>query len=338
MTQRGLTLAALASTLEVDSIRFNGSAEHVWCVDANPERKGRRRAARRTLMARRIAIDIPPEDRDVRRKRGAAPGGPGRDRRGPPRGGPRKDKPEKKHRTDPKVRARAEELHDNGMPFQMAMAVALGRLSLNDALERLQRQERVEKLMEEHELSRALATQIVIGHASLDVVLSRRRMQAHREENRLRSCLDDAKDTGRPLALALHGKDKAMGIVLEVAPYSVTIQEDGAEEPREIHKLQLKYAWDPEEWKKVRKGVRTDKDLSKAPVEPIERPQDRYTCSDKRLFRYMDDEAQVQATLLEGEVLKGTVTWFGRYEFGMMLKSDVEVTIFRHALHDLTDG
>ena len=62
-------------------------------------------------MARRIAIDIPPEDRDVRRKRGAAPGGPGRDRRGPPRGGPRKDKPEKKHRTDPKVRARAEELH-----------------------------------------------------------------------------------------------------------------------------------------------------------------------------------------------------------------------------------
>jgi len=282
-------------------------------------------------MARRIAIDIPPEARgDARRKR--RPGGRDQGPRGRGRG-----KPEKKHRTDPKVRARAEELHDNGMPFQMAMAVALGRLSLNDALERLQRQERVEKMMEEHDLSRALATQIVIGHASLDVVLARRRMKAHREENRLRSCLDQAKESGEPIAIAVHGKDKVRGTVVDVAPYAVTVIEDGADEPREIHKLQLKYAWDPSDWKKVRKGVRSDKERSKDPLPPIERPQDRYTCSDKRLFRYMDDEVQVQATLLEGEVLRGTVTWFGRYEFGMLLKSDVPVTVFRHALHDLTD-
>lgn len=280
-------------------------------------------------MARRIAIDIPPDQR--------ADGGRGRprgDRRGPPqRGG---GKPVKKHRTDPKVRARAEELHDNGMPFQMAMAVALGRLSLNDALERLRRQEKVEKLMEDHALSRALATQIVIGHASLDVVLARRRMQAHRDENRLRSCLDDAKESGETLVIAIHGKTKVTGTVVEVAPYSVTVQpEEG--EAVEIHKLQLKYAWSPEDWKRVRKGVRMDKSLSKEPKSPIERPQDRYTCSDKRLFRYLDDEIMVQATLLEGELIRGTLTWFGRYEFGLRLKSDVEITVFRHALHDLTD-
>lgn len=281
-------------------------------------------------MARRIAIDIPPSER---RNRGRKRGGR-EDRKGRGPGG--KDK--KKHRTDPRVRARAEKLHDNGMPFQMAMAVALGRLTLNEALERLARQDKVDKLMAEHDLSRALATQIVIGHASLDVVLARRRMKAHREENRLRSCLDEARDSGERIAIAIHGKDKIIGTVVEVAPYSVTLQpdEDGAE-PRELHKLQLKYAWDPDDWKLVRKGTRTDKSRSRDPLPPIERPQDRYTCSDKRLFRYLDEEQQVQATLLEGDVLRGTLTWFGRYEFGMRLKSDVEVTVFRHALFDLTD-
>lgn len=281
------------------------------------------------MPRRRIAIDIPPEDRPRPR---------GRERRGPPGRGParRDERPQKKSRTDPRVRSRAEKLHENGMPFQMAMAVALGRLSLNDALERLQRQEKVEKLMAEHELSRALATQIVIGHASLDVVLARRRMQAHRDENRLRSCLDRARESGEPLALAIHGKDKVIGQVLEVAPYSVTVQPEGAE-PQEIHKLQLKYAWNPDNWKKIRKGVRTDKDRAREPLAPIERPQDRYTCSDKRLFRYLDEGATVQATLLEGEVLRGTIAWFGRYEFGLQLRTEVEVTVFRHALHDLTD-
>lgn len=254
------------------------------------------------------------------------------------RGSPRKPtKPQKKHRTDPRVRARAEELAENGMPFQMAMAVALGRVSLNDALERLARQERVEKMMEEHDLSRALATQIVIGHASLDAVLSRRRMQQHREDNRMRSCLDAAQASGEPIALGLHGKDKVIGRVLRVDPYAVIVETEDGEE-REIHKLQLKYAWTPDDWKGLRKAMRQNKELSKEPKQPIERPQDRYTCSDKRLFRYMDRGTIVDAVLLEGEILRGTVTWFGRYEFGMELKGEVPVTVFRHCLYSLDEA
>ena len=255
---------------------------------------------------------------------------------------PRRDKkpaaPVRKHRTDPRVRARADELHANGMPFQMAMAVALGRVSLNDALERLARQERVQKMMDAHDLSRALATQIVIGHASLETVLSRRRMQDHREQNRLRSCLETARLTERPIALELHGKKKVVGTVQSVEAYAVMVQpEEG--EPVEVHKLQLKYAWDPRDWKKVRKGLKHDKALSKEPRAPIERPQDRYTCSDKRLFRYMDRKVPVVVTLLEGEQLRGTVSWFGRYEFGMTLKDgETEVTIFRHCLNDISEA
>lgn len=256
----------------------------------------------------------------------------------PPRRAQKQAAPPKRHRTDPRVRARADELHANGMPFQMAMAVALGRVSLNDALERLARQEKVQRMMDEHELSRALATQIVIGHASLDTVLSRRRMQQHREQNRLRSCLETARLTERPITLEVHGGTKVTGVVKAVEAYSVMVQPDEGD-PVEVHKLQLKFAWDPKDWKKVRKGVKRDKELSKAPRAPIERPQDRYTCSDKRLFRYMDREVPVTVTLLEGEQLRGKVSWFGRYEFGMLLKDgETEVTVFRHCLHDISDS
>ncbi|MFK7930571.1 MAG: hypothetical protein AB8H79_20465 [Myxococcota bacterium] len=222
------------------------------------------------------------------------------------------------------------------MPFQMAMAVALGRVSLNDALERLARQERVDKMMEAHDLSRALATQIVIGHASLDMVLARRRLKEHREAFRLRSCLDEAKATAVPMTFELHNHEKATGVVTEIEPYSVSVTPEGGE-PVEIHKLQLKYAWNPSDWKVIKKAVKVDKAMAKESVDPIARPQDRYTCSDKRLFRYMDTKTQVQITLLEGEQFKGEIMWFGRYEFAVQLKGGAQITVFRHALHEMTD-
>lgn len=278
-------------------------------------------------MARRVAYVPPPELRSPRSR------------------GPRDSKPpgrpikrgQKKHRSDPKVRARAEELAESGMPFQLAMAVALGRVSLNDALERLARQERVQKVIDEHDLSRALATQIVIGHASLDAVLARRRLKEHRELNRLRSCLDEAVGLGAPLGLGLHGRRVIEARVQEVAAYTVTVLIDDQPDPEEIHKLQLKYAFKPEQRKKLRRLVDYDKALTAEPVAPIKRPQDRYTCSDKRLFRYMDAKEPVRVTLLEGEVFTGLITWFGRYEFGLQLKG-VDITAFRHSLHDVSDA
>ncbi|MCA9495149.1 MAG: hypothetical protein KC621_34715, partial [Myxococcales bacterium] len=85
----------------------------------------------------------------------------------------------------------------------------------------------------------------------------------------------------------------------------------------------------------VKKGVKAgDK---KAAVEPpATRPQDRYSCSDKRLFSFQDRGGEVVATLIDGTVMRGVIEWFGRYEFGLRLKADTSVTVFRHALRDLS--
>jgi hypothetical protein len=81
--------------------------------------------------------------------------------------------------------------------------------------------------------------------------------------------------------------------------------------------------------------VRSDKKA--AEIEPpAVRPQDRYSCSDRRLFGYLDRGVELNVTLLDKSVMRGTVLWFGRYEFGLKLRTDGEVTVFRHALRDVS--
>jgi sRNA-binding regulator protein Hfq len=230
-------------------------------------------------------------------------------------------------RVDERLRRRADELHEQGMPYQMAMAVAHGRLDLSEALERMAIKDRVNKLMERHDLARALATQVALGHADLEQVLARRRFEAHRQEFRDRTCLAV---TGEPVAIQLQGR-LIKGTVTVLEPYTFTIQLDQG--PETVHKLEAKYAYAPGDWKVIKKVVRAEK--AAAGARPATLPQDRYSCSDKRLFGYQDRKQEVLVTMLDGDNLKGVVSWFGRYEFALEVKAGVVVTIFRHAMRDI---
>src|SRR5690606_1910729 len=154
---------------------------------------------------------------------------------------------------------------------------AHGKLDLNEALERMAQKDRVQKLMRDHDLSRALATQVAMGHADLDQVLARRRLQQHREAHRDRTCLVE----GAEITLGLCGRGAVTGVVRAVEAYSFVFQEAGGE-PAEMHKLQAKFAYAPQAWKVVRKALRVDKRAASHAREPALRPQDRYSCSDKR--------------------------------------------------------
>lgn len=228
---------------------------------------------------------------------------------------------------DPAVRAKADQFVQQGMPYQMAMAVAHGRLDLSEALERMARRDRVQQLMDRHQLSRALATQVALGHADLDVVLARRRLDEHRRSHRDDTCLlPDAE-----LVVVLHDGRSLRGVVKAVDAYQFVFEVDGA--PQTLHKLRVMYAYRPGDWKGVKKAVKA----GDRPIEdgPAVRPQDRYSLSDRRLFGFQDARREVSLTLIDGTTLKGTVTWFGRYEFAIRVKSDAEVTLFRHALRSV---
>lgn len=254
------------------------------------------------------------------------------------RAGPDDRKMAKRGRPDEAAKARANDLHASGMPIQLALAVAHGRMALNEALEKMALRDGVTRLMEKHQLSRALATQIALGQASLDMVLATRRMDDHRVTNRARSILDEAQASGAPLTLLLHGRKRITGKILLVDAYMFRVENEEGGAIEDLHKLQVKVAFHPESYKRVRKGLKYDKALEREPRGPVPRPQDRYTCSDKRLFRYMDERVEVIATTLEGEVFHGHVEWFSRFEFCLGLKGDASVVVFRHALHDLVEA
>ena len=247
--------------------------------------------------------------------------------------------PDAKRRLTPKEiddRRRAAELVVQGYPPAMAMSVAQGRMTKNEATERLARRAEVEQLMKAHDMTRALATQVALGHAKLDEFLAKRRFDQHRGANRVRSVLDEAASDGRVWTWALFGGRKVEGKLTAITPYNVTlVPTEGA--PEELHKLAFKFGHAPDDFKRLRKIQLCNKALREAPKAPAERPQERYTCSDKRFFKYVDSGAVVRATLLEGEVIEGSVAWFSRYEFALSIKGHATIVVFRHALNDLIE-
>ena len=248
----------------------------------------------------------------------------------------RGDRPEQEE-----TRARAEELvRTTGIPRNLAFQVAMGNLDLNVVLQRMAVRDRVDSLIARHGMMRSLATQVALGQVPLDDVLRKQRQGVHLAENRERSALVEAWKAGKPLALALHGQRVVRGLVTDVDAYEVCIQPEGGDPgggPERHHKLQVKFAYDPAQYKQVRKALTWDK-ARKCAREPIARPQERYGCSDRRLFGYFDRGTPVQATTLEGEQLRGRVSWVGRWEFGLELaRGGACVTVMRHALDDIRE-
>lgn len=237
-----------------------------------------------------------------------------------------------------------EDLMSKGLPLNLATSVAKGQMTEDEALKRLVLQAEVDRLMRKHNIGRPIAMQIALGQANLDSFLAKRRMTEHREANHMRSCLDDAVQHKKPMTLLVHGKGRVEGRVISSESYQVVVQVAGGEH-QTIHKLQIKAAWIAEERRLVSPMMqRSNPELSKNPRAPIPRPQDRYPCSDRTLFAFLDEKKTVAATLLEGEIATGQIYWFGRYEIGMGPKprkdgkGEPHLTVFRHALHDLREA
>lgn len=264
----------------------------------------------------------------------------GRPQRGSGRGGqtnaPRWAK--QPPREDPLARRTAEIVRTTGLTPEAARQVAAGRADLNELLKRMAFQDEVTSLMARHELNRALATQIALGQASLEQVLSRRRVEALLASTRDRSTLDAAAASGKELTIGVHGRKHLRVTLTTVDQYEVVYKDLETGVEARVHKLQIKYAWSPDDHKKVRKALDYDKARRDGAVEPVSRPQDRYACSDRRLGLAVDRKVHVTVTTIEGERFSGEIAWVARYEFGLKTRAGAEVVIFRHCLADLQEA
>ena len=159
-------------------------------------------------------------------------------------------------------------------------------------------------------------------------------LQEYLNRNYSASAFDEASNSREPWEFHLHGHRIIRAEISNNLTYDLKIRSRETEETV-LSKTDIKLLYPLDLSEKVRPLLKTDKKVSKLSLEPIIAPSQRYHVKNKSLFPLMKERQVVFFTLLEGEIIKGLITGFSRYEITCSLKGGLPVTILRHAVYDL---
>jgi hypothetical protein len=160
-------------------------------------------------------------------------------------------------------------------------------------------------------------------------------LQDYLDQHYQRSVFDEAYDSGMPWEMHVHGH-KILGVrILENLPYDVKADVEGT--PQLIPKTDIKLIYPATVAQQVRPLIKAEKKVVHLGLLPIRSPSRRHHVKNKSLFPLMKDREVLFFTLLEGEIVKGIIGDFSRYEITVNLKGGIPVTILRHAIYDLKD-
>jgi sRNA-binding regulator protein Hfq len=148
------------------------------------------------------------------------------------------------------------------------------------------------------------------------------------------SVFDEACKSKKPWEFHLHGHHIIRSKILNNLVYDLKIKSDDTDKSV-LSKTDVKMFYPIDISDKVRSLIKEDPKVSKLSLEPIIAPALRRHIKNKSLFPLMKERQAVFFTLLEGEIIKGLVTGFSRYEITCSLKGGLPVTILRHAVYDL---
>jgi sRNA-binding regulator protein Hfq len=148
------------------------------------------------------------------------------------------------------------------------------------------------------------------------------------------SVFDQVFESGEIMAWHLHNQRILRGLVKENLVYDVKLETgDGKEET--VVKHEIKFFQRADLMDQVNSLIKVDKKVRKLGLEPILSPGKRYHVKNKTLFPLMREREVLFFTLLEGEILRGVVKDFNRYEITINMKGGVPLTLLRHAVYDL---
>ena len=106
---------------------------------------------------------------------------------------------------------------------------------------------------------------------------------------------------------------------------------------RAIAKLDVKLIYPAEFRGQVERLLKTDEKVAERGLSPIAKAGERHHIKNRTLFPLMQEKVVVFVTLFEGEVVRGLIGGFSRYEIMVKLKGGIPVTVFRHAVNDIRD-
>ena len=149
-----------------------------------------------------------------------------------------------------------------------------------------------------------------------------------------KSIFDEVLASGKPWMFHLHGNNTLGAVVSEIRKWDITLDIEGKGR-EDIQKIQIKYLYPADLDESVIPLVKRDQKVADQNLEPIFAPGYRHFIKNKSLFPLMQEKEVLYFTLLEGEIIKGIVTDFSRYDVTVSMKGGLPVTILRHSIYDL---
>lgn len=134
--------------------------------------------------------------------------------------------------------------------------------------------------------------------------------------------------------LHLHGHTTLQAAIIASETYDITITvPDGSQQ--ELPKIRIKMLYTAELTDRIQSQIILDEPVRSLGLGPITTARQRNFIKNKSLFTLMREQEPLAITLLEGEILRGTIHSFSRYEIVLALQGGEQVVILRHAVHDI---
>jgi len=159
-------------------------------------------------------------------------------------------------------------------------------------------------------------------------------LEEYLDENYTNSIFDQALDSKHLWEFLLHGHRIVRAMVLENLTYDLKVAIEGQGE-EVLPKIQVKLLYPADLSNSARPLIKIDEKTKELGMDPILSPHHRYFIKNKSLFPLMKEKQVVFFTLLEGEIIRGIITGFSRYDITVNLKGGISVTILRHSIYDL---
>ncbi len=107
------------------------------------------------------------------------------------------------------------------------------------------------------------------------------------------------------------------------------------EGPEDLPKLNVKLLYPAAQAAAVAPLIKFDPRLRAQGLRPFLSPAARHHVKNKSLFVLMKDRDVVFFTLLQGEIVRGLISDFSRYDITVNVKGGLPVVVLRHSIYDL---
>jgi hypothetical protein len=198
------------------------------------------------------------------------------------------------------------------------------------------RRKAIEKVAEKLQVSLELATHVHDKKLTPEAAVMLYELGLYKKDNYTSFALDSACQAGTQIHLRLHGDEDLLGKIIAINPYDLLFELVGGEQ-RQIIKLHIKYFYLPEHVGQVKKFIKKDESIVQKGFQPIQPCVMRNHVKNKVLYPLQKNKEVLFFSTLDGDLIRGIVGGFNRYEILILMKGGTPLHLLRHAIFNVCD-